>query len=63
MIQSEKEYIAILARIEELLVVSENIENPDTKGFVELNYLSDMVADFEEKNYPIKQGTLPSRSH
>jgi len=51
---SESEYNAILARIEELLTVSENIENPESKGFEELNRLSDLVADFEEKNYPVQ---------
>ena len=50
---SESEYNAILARIEELLTVSENIANPESKGFEELNRLSDLVADFEEKHYPI----------
>ncbi len=59
MIKSEKQYNIILERIEELLSNSENLENPEAKGFVELNLLSDLVADFEEKHYPILPPTLP----
>lgn len=58
MIKSEIEYTAILKRIEELLSVSENIENPEAKGYVELNLLSDMVADYEEKYHAIHPPTL-----
>jgi len=57
MIQTEKEYKAILERIEELLKVTNNIENENAKGYVELNILSDLVADYEEKNYPIKNAS------
>ncbi|RPA68769.1 helix-turn-helix domain-containing protein [Cyclobacteriaceae bacterium YHN15] len=58
MIKSEKEYKAILERIEELLSNTENIENSEAKGYVELNILSDLVADYEEKHYPIQPPTL-----
>ena len=55
MIETEKQYNAILERIEELLKDSDNIENQNAKGYVELNILSDLVADFEEQNYPVKK--------
>jgi HTH-type transcriptional regulator/antitoxin HigA len=58
MIKSEKEYSAIVERIEELLSNPENIENPDAKGYVELNLLSDLVADYEETFHPIQPPTL-----
>lgn len=58
MIKSEKEYKAILERIEELLADSGNIENSESKGFVELNLLSDLVADYEESHFPISPPTL-----
>lgn len=58
MIKLEIEYTAILKRIEELLSVSDNIENPEAKGYVELNLLSDLVADYEEKHHPIQASTL-----
>jgi HTH-type transcriptional regulator/antitoxin HigA len=58
MIKSEKEYQAILERVEELLSNAENIENPEAKGFIELNILSDLVAAYEEVNFPILAPTL-----
>lgn len=58
MIQTEKEYNAIVERMEELLQNSENIENQVARGYVELNLLSDLVADFEERYYPIKKPTM-----
>lgn len=54
MIQTEKEYYAIVERMEELLQNPDNIENKDAKGYLELNLLSDLVADYEEQNYPVK---------
>lgn len=58
MIKSDKEYKAILERVEELLSDAENIENPETKGYVELNLLSDLVADYEERHFPVPAPTL-----
>lgn len=58
MIQTEKQYKAILERIEELLIDSNNIEDQNSKGYIELNILSDLVADFEEQNYPVTKPTL-----
>lgn len=51
MIQTEKEYDIIVERIEALLQDPNNIENTDAKGYIELNILSDLVADYEESNY------------
>lgn len=58
MIKTDKEYTAIIARVEELLKNPDNIENQEAKGYVELNLLSDLVADFEEKKYPVKKPAL-----
>ena len=58
MIKSKKEYSTIVKRIEELLSASENIENPESKGYMELNQRSDLVADYEEKHHPIQPPTL-----
>ncbi|MCM5663220.1 helix-turn-helix domain-containing protein [Galbibacter mesophilus] len=58
MIQTEKEYNAIVERVEELLQNSENIENKDTKGYIELNLLTDLVADYEERYYPVNKPSL-----
>ncbi len=58
MIKTEQQYKAILDRIEILLNDNENIENKNSKGFIELNILSDLVADYEESYYPIKKPLL-----
>jgi HTH-type transcriptional regulator/antitoxin HigA len=58
MIKTEKEYTAIVERMEELLQNPDNIENQDTKGYVELNLLSDLIADYEERIYPVKKPSL-----
>ncbi|MDT0649198.1 helix-turn-helix domain-containing protein [Autumnicola edwardsiae] len=58
MIQTEKEYNAIVERMEELLQLSENIENQDAKGYIELNLLSELVADYEELNHPVQRPSL-----
>lgn len=58
MIKTEKEYNAIVERMEELLTIPENIENQDAKGYLELNLLSDLVADYEDRNYPIQPPSL-----
>lgn len=58
MIQTEKEYNAIVERVEELLQNPDNIENQDAKGYVELNLLSDLVSDYEERHYPVKNPSL-----
>lgn len=58
MIKTEKEYNAIVERIETLLQYPDNIENKDSQGFIELNLLSDVVADYEERTYPIPKPSL-----
>lgn len=58
MIQTEKEYKAIIERIEILLQDTDNIENTDAKGYIELNLLSDLVADYEERTYPVAKPSL-----
>ena len=58
MIQTEKEYNAIVDRIEVLLQDSDNIENEDAKGYIELNLLSNLVADYEERTYPVRKPCL-----
>ena len=58
MIQTEKEYNAIVERIELLLQDSDNIENTESKSYIELNLLSDLVADYEERTAPIEKPSL-----
>ena len=55
---NETQYEAIIERIEELLKVVDN-DTPMTDRFlIELDLISEMVADYEEKHYPIEPPTL-----
>ncbi|WP_269240726.1 XRE family transcriptional regulator [Flavobacterium limnophilum] len=47
-IETKKEYIAITNRIEELLTLVDNNTPTNDKNFIELDLLSDLVADYEE---------------
>ena len=55
MIKTEKQYEATCQRIEELLKVVGNDTPTDNRNFIELDLLSDLVADYEEKYYPVKE--------
>ena len=46
MIKSKKEYNTIIERIEILLQNPNNIESQESKGYIELNILSDLVVEF-----------------
>ena len=57
-IRNENEYECIMERVEELLKVVGN-ETPMTdRRMVELDLLSEMVADYEERHYPIVPPTF-----
>ncbi|MDQ7916922.1 XRE family transcriptional regulator [Mesonia sp. MT50] len=58
MIQTVKEYNAIVERVDSLLENSDNIENKEAKAYIELNLLSDLVADYEERTYPVNKPSL-----
>ena len=48
----------MIERVEELLQNSDNIENKDAQGYIELDLISDLLADYEERNQPIKKPSL-----
>ena len=52
-IKTEEQYKAACQRIEELLKVVENDTPADDKNLLELDLISDLVAGYEEKNFPI----------
>ena len=58
MIKNERQYKAACERIEELLKVVGNETSTNDKNFVELDLLSDLVADYEEAFYPVKEPVL-----
>lgn len=43
--------INILARVEELLTIPENIEDPDAKCYLGLKQLAVLVADYEKNTW------------
>lgn len=57
-IQTKKEYITVSNRIVELLTIVDNNSSSDDKNFIELDLLSDLVADYEEANERIQAPTL-----
>jgi len=58
-IKTKQQYDKAVERIEELLRVVSNDTPPDDKDFVELDLLSDLVADYETVHYPVRIPTLP----
>ena len=58
-INNESQYEALIQRIEELLMVVSN-ETPITdRNYIELDVISNLVEEYEEKYYPVKMPTLP----
>ena len=57
-IKTKQEYNALSKRIEQLLAIVNNNTPTDNKDFIELDLLSDLVADYEEVNEPIKTPSL-----
>lgn len=50
---TKAQYTVTCERIEELLKVVDNETSINDKNFIELNFLSDLVAYFEEEHFPI----------
>lgn len=57
-VKSKKEYEAVVERVEELLKIVGNSTEPDDKDFIELDLLSDLIADYEEETMPIAPPSL-----
>lgn len=57
-IENEIQYKATQQRIEELLKIVGNDTPPTDPNFIELDLISNLVADYEELHYPIKPLTL-----
>ena len=56
--KDKKQYDAACARIEELLKVVSNNTPTDDKNYLELDLLSDLVADYEEEHFPVETPLL-----
>ena len=57
-IKTEKQYEVACERMEELLKVVGNDTCSDDKNFIELDLISNLVADYEEEYYPVKKPAL-----
>lgn len=57
-IQTEIQYERLMERIEELLKVVDNDTPINDKNMVELEFISLLVSEYEEKHYPIEPPTL-----
>lgn len=53
-IKTEKQYKVACERVEELLKVVNNETSTDDRSFVELDLISDLVADYEEQYFPVE---------
>ena len=58
-INNEIQYKKALERVEELLPLVDNTTSIEDKNYVELDLLSDLVAEYEEQYFPVKKPTLP----
>ena len=58
-INTEKQYEKAVERVEELLQVVGNDTPENEKDFIELDLLSELVAEYEEQHYPVSRPTLP----
>ena len=57
-IKTEKQYKAACERINELLKIVSNNTPVDDPNYLELDMISDMVAEYEDIHYPIGKPTL-----
>uniref|UniRef100_UPI003561450F helix-turn-helix domain-containing protein n=2 Tax=Bacteroidaceae TaxID=815 RepID=UPI003561450F len=57
-IQNEIAYKAAMERIEELLPLVDDNTPLNDKNLIELDLLSELVADYEDEHYPIKSPSL-----
>ena len=55
---TKEQYEFALARIEELLPMVDDNTPVDDPNYLELDLVSDLVADYEEEHYPIATPTL-----
>jgi Predicted transcription regulator containing HTH domain len=57
-IKNEKQYKATCERIEELLKVVGNNTPADDKDMLELDLISEMVAEYEHEHFPVESPSL-----
>ncbi|MCB9231373.1 MAG: hypothetical protein H6581_06915 [Bacteroidia bacterium] len=55
---NETEYEKALERLEELLLIVGNDTDPESPEFIELDQLSDKIADYEEAEFPFEMDEI-----
>lgn len=58
-LKNESQYEAMIQRIEELLKVVSNLTPVTDRYYIELDVISDLVAEYEENYYPVTIPSLP----
>jgi len=58
-ISTEIQYEKALERVDELLYIVDNQTSENDKNYIELDLLSDLVAEYEEKYFPVEKPSLP----
>ena len=58
-INTEIQYEKALERVDELLREVDNQTSENDKNYIELDLLSDLVAEYEEKYFPVEKPSLP----
>ena len=53
MIETKAQYEAIMARVNELVEIVDDNTPQNDKNYVELDFLADLVVDYEKEMYPI----------
>lgn len=57
-IRNERQYKASCERIKELLLIVGNDTPIDDKNYIELDLISELVADYEEEHFPVTSPSL-----
>ena len=57
-LKDKTEYDATMARIEELLPLVDDNTPKNDKNLIELDLLSELVSEYEDEHFPIKQPSL-----
>jgi HTH-type transcriptional regulator/antitoxin HigA len=53
LIANKAEYEAIMTRVNELVELVDDNTPPTDKNYIELDFLADLVVDYEKEHYPI----------
>lgn len=57
-IKTEKEYEAIMSRIDEIIAIIDDNTPKTDKNMIELDFLTDLVVAFEKEHYKIEKPSL-----